>query len=371
MKMVTTRFGINDTLLSPARQQSTRDMTNSFTDITHNKPSSPPAFLWTDPGSGPAANNVAPPPAAVQKLQGYDHIINIWLAGNSFDYLFGAYPGANGVNTAIANWKPQRQGFGGPIYSCLNTTDVFEYYATLPSSVPQCWPNTGPFPVDVAVPLYAADGTPITWRHDPSHNFYSDIYAIDGGLNDQYVYQGGISAYNVAFYNSSLQGSYLWQLAQNYTLFDNFYKSTFGDSDINFLVGVAAGQPIYWGDSLTACQQVGGPYYTLTSFDPTTGLLDPNSDGIVFNATDCHVIGEMDPSLASYSFPVNVSMAPNTPFVSSRHIGQLLDAAGVSWSQFLMDFNRQYYGNNTNLQPGEPSKGADGSTYSGHNNPFG
>ena len=57
---------------------------------------------------------------------------------------------------------------------------------------------------------------------------------------------GGIDAFIVSYYNSSLQGSYLWLLAANYTLFDNFFKSSLGDSDINFLNGIMAGQPIYW-----------------------------------------------------------------------------------------------------------------------------
>ena len=57
--------------------------------------------------------------------------------------------------------------------------------------------------------------------------------------------------------------------------------------------------------------------------------------------------------------------------MTSRHFGQLLDAAGVSWSTYLQDFNAQYFGNTTQLQPGEPILGADASTYSGHNNAFG
>ena len=38
---------------------------------------------------------------------------------------------------------------------------------------------------------------------------------------------------------------------------------------------------------------------------------------------------------------------------------------------YLQDFNAQYFGNKTALQPGEPTLGSDASTYSGHNNPLG
>ena len=256
VKMIQQRFGLpmnsstGNPLMGAARDISTRDFTNSFLETP---------VLWTDPAV-PADNNVPPPQAAIDALNKYDHIINIWLAGNSFDYLFGAFAGANGAARANAAWNPQRPGPyntnppNAP-YSCLPTNATKEFYPTnaLPASVPLCWPNTGMFPVDVAVPLInSTSGASVTWKNDPSHDFYSDIYSINNGKNDLYVYYGGINAFSVSYYQTSLQGSYLWQLAQNYTLFDNFFKSSFGDSDINFLIGVAAGQPIYWGDSPTA-----------------------------------------------------------------------------------------------------------------------
>ena len=186
---------------------------------------------------------------------------------------------------------------------------------------------------------------------------------------DLYSAVGGINAYGVSYYNTSLQNSYLWNLAKSYTLFDRFHKSMFGDSDVNFLLGIAAGQPIYWGDSATACYTQGSQYYSPVNVSATTGMVVGKYN--VFSNTDCHVVGEADPGLASYSYPVDTTKSPKTPFVSSPHFGNLLDATNTSWSVYLQDFNAQYFGNTTALQPGEPSKGADGSTYSGHNNPFG
>ena len=188
--------------------------------------------------------------------------------------------------------------------SCLSTVTPREYYnfatVPLPAGVPACWPNTRPFPVDGVVPL-SINGSGIAWAKDPAHKFYSDIYSIDGGKMDGFSVLGGINAYTYSYYNTSLQGSYLWQLAHNYTLFDNFFKSFLGDSDINFVHGIMAGQPIYWGDSPTACQNVSSPYYKTTVFNPITGIV--TSEGaVVYNATDCHLIGESDPGLASYSY---------------------------------------------------------------------
>ena len=324
---------------------------------------------WTGPSA--AANNAAAPStAAKSKLGQYTNIINVWLGGSSFDYLFGAFPGANGIANAQASWSPQLTSYGGTPYSCLDTTRPVEQSAVpVPSTVPACWPNTGPFPVDQAVPLVDASGNAISWSHDPSHNFYSDIYQMDGGKMDLYSAIGGINAYGISYYNTSLSGSYLWTLAQSYTLFDNFFKSMFGDSDVNFLLGIAAGQPIYWGDSSTACYTPSSPYFSPVTINSTTNMVQGSYN--VFSNTDCHVVGEADPGLASYSYPVNLTKSPRTPFVSSPHFGNLLDAVNVSWSMYLQDFNVQYFGNTTSLQPGEPSKGSDGSTYSGHNNPFG
>ena len=65
-------------------------------------PSFPPAPLPsgepTQPAN-PAANGFyQPSPAAVSKLGKYTTFIELWFAGNSFDYLFGAFPGARGIN---------------------------------------------------------------------------------------------------------------------------------------------------------------------------------------------------------------------------------------------------------------------------------
>ena len=73
----------------------------------------------------------------------------------------------------------------------------------------------------------------------PGAQVLSDIYAIHGGKMDRFAQFGGINAFNFAYYNTSLQGSYLWQLAANYTLFDRFFKSWLGDSDINFVNSIA------------------------------------------------------------------------------------------------------------------------------------
>ena len=88
IKMLQRRFGLPMTggadganpLLGAARDRSTRDLSNAMV-------KGPEPFVWTDPAQ--PANNVKTPSAqATSALQQYDHIINIWLAGNSFDYLF-------------------------------------------------------------------------------------------------------------------------------------------------------------------------------------------------------------------------------------------------------------------------------------------
>jgi len=55
---------------------------------------------------------------------------------------------------------------------------------------------------------------------DAIHEFYTHQVQINNGLNDKYVAHSGVGALAVGYYDMSQ--SYLWKLAHEYVLADNF-----------------------------------------------------------------------------------------------------------------------------------------------------
>ena len=342
-------------------------------------PSFPPAPLPsgepTQPAN-PAANGFyQPSPAAVSKLGKYTTFIELWFAGNSFDYLFGAFPGARGINeynagVASGQYTQQRYPSNAPASFQVNTV-----YPQLPYDFQGCtnpsldWPCASNYsylalwqqsqnltslplaPIEMSAilslqnaiwsfgdPSEYVDGEYYEgadsghWATDPEHHFWNELYGLDGGLNDGFIFWGsngrdyqvpgfpvysertggtGFSYYNLSLpLNAGIDGGtipYIWQLAANYTLYDNFFKSVMGASDITFLAQAAGGLP-QWGNSATACNDASntlyGPQgaYQAVPCTYSNGFATLSSVDNCVTLSDCTIVGEVDGFLPS-TFP--------------------------------------------------------------------
>jgi phospholipase C len=302
-------------------------------------------------------------------LQNIDHIIVIYQENWSFDSLYGFFPGANGIGNATdaaGNLLPQYQQVdksGNPVTTVPQPLGPDgKPDPRFPSSLP-----AGPYNV---VP-FIKSGTP----SDPAgltgdiiHRFYHEQLQIDNG-----ALQPSTTSHNNKFVtwsdNPGLVLSYIdstnlpeGQLAQQYTLDDNFFHAAYGGSFLNhqFLVAAAAPQ---WNQPIPAGFQ--------SSFDPATGTLNDANltiDGkFVVNTTrplqGPHLATDSPAKLLNPindNHPFNADGSPDPTYTPT--IGDRLDDAGVSW--------RWYSGGWTNALEGHPDTAPFGGGFQFHHQPF-
>ena len=249
------------------------------------------------------------------KLNRIDHIIVVYQENWSFDSLYGYFPGANGLQNAVSNPYPQLSASNTPLTSVpqpiINgAPDVRFNGVTLP---------VGPYNLAQYVP---ADGL----TGDIVHRFYHEQYQIYGKSVDPAVQ--ATPGTNQHFVNGSDNGGLVMsyfdatnlpegQLAQQYTICDNFFHSAFGGSFLNhqFLIAAAA------------------PSWPLTA--PGPSVSDPNNPV------------NKDNQVTPDGFAVNTSFSINQPHPASSTnpallvpdqtnatIGDRLSDHGVSWKWY-------------------------------------
>ena len=126
-------------------------------------------------------------------------IIVVILQNNSFDHLFGTFPGVDGIRPGVAGYS-QLDATG-------NTVTPFLLTNLAPKALPE------------GRTVYLAD--------------------IDNGLMDKYAATEG--AVSMGYYDNTIAGiDTLWSYAQQYALADNYFQSVIGEAPTNQLYMVAA-----------------------------------------------------------------------------------------------------------------------------------
>jgi phospholipase C len=299
----------------------------------------PPTLEALESRLHPSASPTSPPPQGASQessLQQIEHFVVIYQENWSFDSLYGEFPGANGIaNATDASGKllPQYQQVdknGNPI-------------TTLPN------PSTDPsVPGAAGLPAQPYDLSqfisPDQKTGDIIHRFYTEQLQIGNG-----ALQPGTGANNTFVTwsdNQSIVLSYFdatnlpeGQLAQQYTLDDNFFHAAYGGSFLNhqFLVAAAAPQ---WEQPIPTGFQ--------SSWDPTTQTLKDRNltiDGkyvvnTTFAAQGPHPSNVTPDRLLQ---PINDN-DPTKPDYTPT-IGDRLDAAGVSWKWYSGGWTNALEGN--------------------------
>ena len=65
----------------------------------------------------------------------------------------------------------------------------------------------------------------------PVHRFYQNRMQINGGRNDMFVAWTDVGSLVMGHYNP--EGTYLYKLAKEFTLTDQFFMAAFGGSNLN------------------------------------------------------------------------------------------------------------------------------------------
>jgi phospholipase C len=306
-------------------------------------------------GFTPAPATVIPPAVLtpVTSSQVIKHVVVIYDENVSFDHYFGTYPNAANLPTDAVKFT-----------AAANTPTNISNYTTSPELL-TANPNvninngagsTNPFRLDAR---QAATG-------DQDHNYNPEQVAFDDGQMDLFPHSVGTpdSSYGanlasntgapaIANTTGLTMGYFdgntvtaMWNYAQNYALNDHSFGTTFGPSTPG-AINLASGQTNGAVNTIGAASAVVA--------DGNGGLTDIN---------DADPTGDMCSSSSE-----NITMAN-----SGKNIGDLLNAAGVSWGWFQGGFNLGITNPNSTTGCGRNTTsaitGQTESDYIQHHNPF-
>lgn len=244
----------------------------------------------------PAAAQTAPQP--VPGLDRISHIFVIYLENRSFDHLYGLFPGAEGLAQA-AGAPPQVDADGKP-YAQLPAFRNHPQKAGAPTLDIPALPNK-PFDLSAYMPI----DRPLNADFEYSNKFYQSQQAIDGGRMDRYVAISGTPAFGY-FDGSQLP---MWRYAKEFVLADHFHQAAFGGTAMNHYFLFCACVP-RWPDA---------PEKLFAQVSDDGKLI---KDGYV--TPDGYIVNNLPaPEIANQA-----------PLQDMPHIGDRLDAAGISWTWY-------------------------------------
>ncbi len=276
-----------------------------------------------------------------------DTVVVIYAENRSFDNLYGAFPGANGLQNVTAANSTQRDRDGSvlkelpPVWGNLTAKGVTP---VVTQAQTEHLPNK-PFAIDDPKGFNTELGT-VT--HDLWHLFYQNQMQIDGGKNDKFAAFADSGGLVMGHYDGAKLP--LWNIAKQYVLADNFFQGAFGGSFLNHFELACACVPVYPhadkspAKKLIAAVEPDGISLTLAANSPKSAL-----DGVpkfVNNGQitpDFYAVNTMQPPYQpSSNKPAPESdpryadpEKPNTlPPQHDITIGDLLSLKGVSWAWF-------------------------------------
>jgi len=288
-----------------------------------------------------AAAQTAAPGGALANI---GHIVVIFEENRSFDNMFGMFPGANGLDVA-RDTAPQVDRDGKPYEHLPPIMNSNLNPPTVDTRFPAQLPNA-PFQIDRYVPRNVATG-------DLVHRFYQEQAQINRGKMDKFAAVSDAGGLVMGYYDFSDTAH--WRLAKEFTLADNTFHSAFGGSMLNhsFFVCLCA---FRWPDA---------PPKAVASIDANGAMLKDGQvspDGYVINTARSvflHGPSDTDPNLL-------------VPAQTMPHIGDRLDAKGVTWKWYSggyaeaaagrvpqrFEFHHQPMAYFADLAPGTPGQAA-------------
>jgi phospholipase C len=279
-------------------------------------------------GFSPTPATVVTPPAAipVTSSQVIKHVVVIFDENISFDHYFGTYP--NAANT------------GGTPFTAAAGTPVPDNYISNPNLL-NSNPNENPANLSSAANSVPANpfrlGPDQAGTNDQDHNYGPEQLAFDGGAMDLFPISVGTAdgttltnetaAPSIANTTALTMGYYdgntvtaMWNYAQNYSLNDHSFGTTFGASTqgaINLVSGQTNGAVVVEPGAQSGVVADGAGGFTL--------------------------VGDEDPGLdVCSSSSATVSM-------TGKNIGDMLNTAGLTWGNFAGGFNLTLSNSNTTV----------------------
>ena len=288
-------------------------------------------------------------PAAVQgrSINDIQNVVVLYAENRSFDNLYGAFPGANGLQYASATANVQVDRDGSPLKELPPVWDGLTAKGVTPpvtQAETEHLPNR-PFLVDDPQGFNVPLGT-VT--HDLWHRFYQNQMQIDGGRNDKFVAYGDSGAMVMSRWDGSKMA--MWKVAQAYTLADDFFMGGFGGSFFNHMWLACACAPSYPNADRSpakpsiAAVEPDGVRLKLAANSPASaldGIPKFVSDGNI--TPDFYAVNTMQPpyqpsgnapAAGADSATANPGAATTLPPQTDPTIGDLLSLKRVSWAWY-------------------------------------
>jgi acid phosphatase len=266
-------------------------------------------------------------PEALGKI---DHIVVIYLENRSFDHLFGAFPGANGLANAGAA-ATQVDANGQPYQFLPDPLDLRPKMPIPYTAVTERLPN-GPFPLDRFFRPEQELGSLI-------HAYYQQRAQINGGTMNRFALVSDAKGYAMGYWDASRL--MLWNYAKRYTLADNFFHAAFGGSFLNHFWLVCACTPVY----------PNAPAKVVARVDATGAMV---SDGAV--TPDGYAVNTLEPISGPHNPALDSAFL--LPIQKLSTIGDRLSEKGIPWAWYSGGWREAEAGTS---KPG---------TFSYHHQPF-
>ena len=251
-------------------------------------------------------------PSAYQTATPIKHLVVIYDENISFDHYFATYPTATNPS-------------GEPSFKALPGTPKVNNLvnAHLLTNNPNF---TNSLNGSNAANPFRLDRTQAATA-DQNHGYTAEQQAYDGGKADLFPKftgkgtPGGVGAFGtkgqvMGYFDGNTVGA-MWQYAQHFALSDNAYTDTYGPSTPGALEVVSG--------------QTNGMRIVQTTKKPST--LANVSYYIGDGQEGWTMINDVDPGYDACSVPTDQAM------MQGRNIGDLLNAAGITWGGFMGGFN--------------------------------
>jgi phospholipase C len=263
------------------------------------------------------------PTLAAGKINKIGHILVIYEENHPFDGYFGNFPGANGLSKfSKKNMQVNENGRVYPTLPQLFNTNTHATDTHFPTNLPNA-----PFNLNTSYPGGYTGYTLSDIMGDIVHRFYQEQIQIDGGRMDRFALasdSGGM----VMGYND-ISSTYLYSLAQQYTLLDHMHHPAFGGSFMNhqFLIcacvttDTGTATPFNSSAASTTTAPALSQFSVVTPGGNVTTDSQFTPDGYAVNtirSVFLHGAGDTN---------AKALLAPQ----QQTNIGDLLDSAGVNW----------------------------------------
>ncbi|HEX3772106.1 MAG TPA: alkaline phosphatase family protein [Polyangiaceae bacterium] len=270
--------------------------------------------------------------AALPTATKIKHVVVIFNENISYDHYFATYPGATNPSGDpafnAASGTPSPNNLATPLDPTNGFTPITsEHLITNNPTASNAGNGTGatnPFRL----------GPAQAWTNDQGHNYAPEQKAEDNGAMDLFPEFTGTAGpppgtpdaglttgLVMAYFDGNTLGTY-WNWAQNYSMNDNSWSTTFGPSTPG-AINLISGQ--------------------------TNGLLATNKDPSTFSTSHLTPDGNGGWTLIGDTDPLNDVCSTSTEQTSfvGKNVGDLLNAGGVSWGWFEGGFDLTLTNGNT------------------------